>query len=126
MKTREANAAELRLIQQLNARVVSWDDPSRWGGKEPFDPWLIFDFCYGSYSKDFDDMAIEVLEDLRDGTQMTGELHHFIFKEVLCCLDLCSYGTSPRWCFPNHLSVFEERLPELIEKWKEYRELQWG
>ena len=90
------------------------------------DPWAAFPAFYGSYSSDFDDMAILVLENIRDGKwgADNGEgLAHEMFREVLCTSGLCNYGTSPRGCFPE--PEFAEVLPALIEKWRAYRDAQW-
>lgn len=90
---------------------------------EYFDPWDIFP-VYGNYSSEFDEMALEVLENLLDGNRKDETLAHEIFREILCKMDLCDYGTSPRVCFPN--TEFKELLPEFITKWKSYYELNWG
>lgn len=89
---------------------------------EEFDPWEILPF-YGNYSSAFDDMAIQVLKNLLDGGRGGEELAHEMFREVLCKKGLCDYGTSPRVCFPT--TRFKEQLPKLIEKWSEYRRLNW-
>ena len=91
---------------------------------EYFDPWDIFPLLYGSYSSSFDDMALEVLTNLVKRSFSGEELAHEMFREILCNKSLCDYGTSPRVCFPT--KDFEELLPEYIEKWKQYYELQWG
>ena len=90
-----------------------------------FDPWNLFPFLYGSYSSEFDDLAIEVLSNLRDGfpDHMRRDLAAEMFREMLCTAHLCDYGTSPRVCFPTQ--GFKTRLPALIEKWTEYRRLKW-
>lgn len=90
-----------------------------------FDPWRLFPCLYGSYSSEFDDLAIEVLTDIRDGYKpgQRADLASEMFREMLCTSDLCEYGTSPRACFPT--TAFEKRLPALIEKWTEYRRLKW-
>jgi hypothetical protein len=75
------------------------DDPYSDG--ECFDPWDLFPSVYGSYSSDFDEMAIEVLKDLRDGTHARTDLAAEMFREMLCTTGLCDYGTSP----PQLLSV---------------------
>ena len=87
-----------------------------------FDPWDIFPL-YGSYSSAFDDMAITVLENISDGNRKKETLAHEMFREMLCKKNLCDYGTSPRVCFPTE--EFQELLPELITKWKQYRKLMW-
>ena|ERR1039458_2593736 len=89
---------------------------------EYFDPWDIFPI-YGSYSSAFDDMALEVLENLLDSKFEGEELAHEMFREMLCKMSLCDYGTSPRVCFPT--SELKGLLPELIKKWKQYYKLMW-
>ena len=91
-----------------------------------FDPWRLFPSLYGSYSSEFDDLAIEVLADVCDGYRQgqRSDLASEIFREMLCTSGLCEYGTSPRACFPT--TSFKQRLPALIEKWDEYRRLKWG
>ena len=90
---------------------------------EYFDPWDIFP-VYGNYSSEFDDVALTVLHNLLDGTTERENIAHEMFREMLCKMDLCDYGTSPRVCFPN--TEFRKLLPEYINKWKEYYILQWG
>lgn len=89
-----------------------------------FAPWSMFPLIYGSYSGEFDQCAIAVLKELRDHTKVRSDLGAEMFREMLCNLDLCSYGTSPRVCFPN--SEFEALLPELIAKWEAFSAIQWG
>jgi hypothetical protein len=91
-----------------------------------FDPWRLFPALYGAYSSDFDDLAIAVLSDLRDGYRhgQRRDLAAEMFREMLCTAELCDYGTSPRACFP--VREFSERLPALIDKWTEYRKITWG
>lgn len=89
---------------------------------EYFDPWDMFPF-YGSYSSEFDDMALDVLENLLEGNRKDETLAHEMFREVLCKKNLCDYGTSPRVCFPT--TQFKKLLPELINKWKQYYNLSW-
>ena len=99
------------------------------GSIEDFDPWEIFPCVYGSYSSAFDDMALEVLDNLekaanRDYDNDVPEtLAHEMFREMLCVADLCDYGTSPRVCFATE--PFKAILPELITKWRAYYELMW-
>ena len=96
------------------------------GTDEVFDPWEAFPCLYGSYSSEFDDMAILVLENLvkcEFGARGGEGLAHEMFREMLCTADLCDYGTSPRGCFPTW--EFGEVLPALLEKWREYRRIKW-
>lgn len=90
---------------------------------EYFDPWDIFP-VYGNYSSEFDDMAIKVLENLLASKFTEETLAHEIFREMLCKMDLCDYGASPRVCFAN--AEFKELLPEYIKRWKQYYKLWWG
>lgn len=90
---------------------------------ECFDPWELFPSLYGSYSEEFDDMAIEVLSDIRDGTHGRTDLAAEMFREMLCTMGLCDYGTSPRVCFAS--GTFKDKLPRLIERWREYSEIHW-
>lgn len=92
------------------------------GGGELFDPWSMFP-VYGVYSKDFDDCAIDVLNELQTGKKIRRDLGAEMFREMLCNLSLCNYGSSPRFCFPE--PPFKELLPELIKKWSEYSRKEW-
>jgi len=47
-----------------------------------------------------------------------------MFREMLCSLDLCDYGTSPRTCFPT--TGFDALLDTLIDKWRDWSFIQWG
>lgn len=89
---------------------------------DSFDPWEPFEL-YGSYSSSFDDMAIRVLTDIHNREFNNHNLADEMFREMLCILDFCDYGTSPRTCFPT--GDFEALLPEYIEKWKAYYKAQW-
>ena len=91
---------------------------------ECFDPWSLFPCLYGSYSSEFDDMAIEVLSDVRDGTHNRRDLAAEMFREMLCTAGHCDYGTSPRVCFAAE--GFKARLPQLIERWQEYSKIRWN
>jgi hypothetical protein len=91
---------------------------------EYFDPWEPFTLLYGSYSSEFDDMAIRVLTDIQNGKFDNHSLADEMFREMLCNLDFCTYGTSPRVCFPD--GNFKELLPEYIDKWKQYYKVQWN
>ena len=88
-----------------------------------FDPWRVFGL-YGTYSSEFDDMAIDVLEELREGVKRRTDLGAEMFREMLCMADLCEYGTSPRVCFPTR--EFSAALPDLIDRWRAFYKLQWG
>ena len=90
---------------------------------ECFEPWALFPALYGSYSSDFDDLAIAVLEDIRDMTHKRDDLANEMFREILCTTGLCDYGTSPRVCFAA--TGFIPLLPTFIERWKEYAAIKW-
>lgn len=109
-------------LEALLARPSIPDDGAYSDG-ECFDPWDLFPALYGSYSKAFDDMAIEVLSDIRDGTWNRTDLASEMFREMLCTCGLCDYGSSPRVCFAA--TAFKEMLPRLIERWREYSAIQW-
>lgn len=89
---------------------------------ECFNPWDMFPCLYGSYSRAFDDMAIAVLVNIRDGKH-EDDLASEMFREMLCTLGLCEYGTSPRVCFASQR--FAPLLPRLIERWQDYRKQMW-
>jgi len=60
----------------------------------------------------------------RDGTYKREGLAQEMFRKMLCKAVLCSYGTSPRTCFPTR--EFAALFPELIERWRAYAEVAWG
>lgn len=91
---------------------------------ECFVPWDMFPCIYGLYSSAFDDLAVRVLSNIRDGMFEDDELAAEMFREILCTTGLCDYGTSPRVCFAS--SAFEPLLPRLIERWQEYAKLRWN
>lgn len=88
-----------------------------------FDPWDLFPL-YGTYSGDFDECAIDVLEELRSGKKVRRDLGAEMFRELLCHAELCDYGTSPRVCFPTQ--EFKALLPDFIEKWKAFSAAHWA
>jgi len=90
---------------------------------DEFDPWEIFPCLHGSYDSRFDECAIDVLTEVMNFDRKREDLGADMFREMLCNLNLCDYGTSPRVCFPT--TAFKEVLPELIEKWKQHAELAW-
>lgn len=108
------------------------DDRYMQGGDDTFDPWALFPYLYGSYSKAFDDMALGVLrhlqfaaEDRYDAIIWQQEtLAHEMFREMLCTADLCDYGSSPRVCFATE--AFKDILPALIAKWQDYSAMYWA
>jgi hypothetical protein len=121
---------DLNAIDELRRQLEKPLPTENWqrGTGEVFDPWAAFPCLYGSYSSDFDDMAILVLDNLlnkRWGPDHGEGLAHQMFREMLCTAGLCDYGTSPRGCFPDHSTVFPEMLPLLLEKWRSYRSIQW-
>lgn len=109
-------------VAELLKRPLPESAPDIWDSSY-FDPWDIFPL-YGSYSEDFDELAIEVLEELRDHKKERRDLAAEIFRELLCNMNLCDYGSSPRVCYAT--SDFEALLPSFIEKWRAYANLRWG
>lgn len=93
------------------------------GDEDYFDPWDVFP-VYGSYDGEFDQMAIMVLEDIQSMSHRRTDLAAYMFREMLCHIDLCDYGTSPSVCFPTQ--EFKALLPELIAKWRSYSLVNWG
>lgn len=90
---------------------------------DDFDPWDMF-HLYGSYSSEFDEVALTVLKNIAHTTYENENVAHEMFREMLCTKGLCDYGTSPRTCFPTE--QFEKMLPEYIEKWEKYSKKMWG
>ena len=93
---------------------------------ESFDPWRLFEnSLYGSYSSEFDEMAIQTLEDILNSTTIAKKygLAEEMFREILCNKGLCDYGTSPRYCWAN--GGFKKLIPEYLEKWRQYYKYQW-
>jgi hypothetical protein len=88
-----------------------------------FYPWELFP-VYGSYCSEFDACALDVLRELRDRKKRRYDLGAEMFREMLCVMHLCDYGTAPRVCFPTE--EFGALLPELIAKWESYAALSWG
>ena len=119
-EAREREAAAF--LETLLAKPPIPEDEAYSDG-ECFDPWDLFPALYGSYSKAFDDMAVEVLSDIRDGTFKRTDLASEMFRGMLCTRGLCDYGTSPRVCFAA--TTFKPKLPLLIERWREYSAIQW-
>ena len=115
----EREAAER--LEALLARPLSDDNQTIDG--DDFDPWDMFP-VYGCYSSDFDACALDVLREMQSKTKVRDDLGAEMFREMLCKVGLCSYGTSPRVCFPT--SRFEKLLPALIEKWEAYSAMMWG
>lgn len=115
-----------KTIDIITAELLKpyWVEQYERGTEDVFDPWRAFPSLYGSYSRDFDDVAIEVLENIRDSRFGEETTAHRMFREMLCTADLCDYGTSPRGCFANW--EFKAVLPALIDRWKIYRKMEWG
>lgn len=89
-----------------------------------FDPWALLPSLYGSYSSSFDECAIDVLREIDTGKKVRDDLGAEMFREMLCTAHLCSYGTSPRVCFPT--SEFKTLLPRLIARWEAHALAKWG
>lgn len=100
-----------------------------WVNPDHFDPWNLFEgMIYGSYSSEFDDMAILVIDNILNNRRDGESLAHEMFREMLCNVGLCTYGTSPRGCFPNYVDGVstEPLLKALVAKWREFREVAWS
>jgi hypothetical protein len=110
------------LVDALLAKPTIPDD-GMYSDGECFDPWDLFPCLYGSYSSAFDELAVEVLSDIRDGTHNRTDLAAEMFREMLCTTGLCDYGTSPRVCFAS--VTFKPKLPRLIERWREFFAIRW-
>lgn len=108
-------------VAELLTHPLPESSPDMWESSF-FDPWDIFPL-YGSYSEEFDKLAIQVLEELRNRKKERNDLAAEIFRELLCKMHLCDYGTSPRYCFAS--TEFGKLLPDLIEKWRAYAVLRW-
>lgn len=125
--------ASVSALEELKAQLAKpinvEGEPWLHGTDGVFDPWEIFPSLYGSYSSEFDDMAILVLDNIlnkRWGSDHGEGLAHQMFREMLCTADLCDYGTSPRGCFPNWaVDGIEGLLTTLLAKWREYRDAEW-
>lgn len=115
-------------LAELLQRPLAIDNESQ--SSDDFDPWEMFPCVYGSYSSEFDNMALRVLDNLilttqnRWDSQRPEELAHEMFREILCTTELCEYGTSPRTCFPT--AEFAKLLPRYAQRWREYYQMQWG
>lgn len=94
------------------------------GVGEFFDPWSLFPGVYGIYCEDFDQCAIEILNDLTNQRFERQDLGARMFREMLCTASLCMYGTSPRTCFPT--PDFLPLVSRFMGKWKDYAFAQWG
>ena len=114
-------------IAELDAALLKPNPASEddLGVAEYFDPWAdLFPCLYGSYAPDFDRLAICTLTDILDGEVRRQDLAAWMFREMLCTKGLCTYGTSPRVCFAE--PEFYDRLPTLIERWKQYSAVSWS
>lgn len=118
-------AAQREAVQRVRAEMAKPDTDQDFAHSDAFDPWELFPALYGAYSKSFDDCAIEVLEGLASDPKdwSRDDLGAQMFREMLCTSNLCDYGTSPRACFPTQ--EFAGVLPELIARWKAYRDRVW-
>jgi len=98
-------------------------DEHECGSLDAFDPWELFPI-FGNYDGAFDKCAIEVLKEILSIERERTDLGADMFREMLCKMHLCDYGTSPRVCFPT--AEFKALVPRLIEMWKEYSLIYWG
>jgi hypothetical protein len=103
--------------------ILPLPDPDCLGEVGRFDPWSLFPL-YGAYDSEFDECALAVLRELLAGKKARDDLAAEMFREMLCNLGLCDYGTSPRVCFPT--AALREQLPALIEKWEAFSALHWS
>lgn len=120
MKNEEQAAAQVQALLALPTIPAD----GMYSDGECFDPWDIFPAVYGSYSSEFDTLALDVLSDIHAGAHTRDDLASEIFREMLCTAELCTYGTSPRVCFPT--PAFAPLLPALIERWRQYAAVMWG
>ena len=116
------NADAVRDVAELLALPMPMDSQSL-GLEGEFFPWSLFPCLYGSYSSAFDDLAIDVLTEIRDQAFIRDDLAAEMFREMLCTRGLCDYGTSPRVCFAD--GAFRGQVAELVEKWTQYRSIAW-
>jgi len=119
--TRHEREATEKVIALLAQTLPVIEDDC--GCEGYFSPWELFGL-YGTYSGDFDVCAIEVLIELSTSEKIRHDLGAEMFREMLCVLGACSYGTSPRVCFPNQ--SFKALLPGMIAKWIAYSTVLWG
>lgn len=94
---------------------------------DDFDPWEdVVTNIFGSYAKTSDDLMIETMEAVRDGTTFELiEKKGFIIEFMLYVLagnDLTEYGSSPRGAWPDQRDLWQP----LIDKWKAYRDMAWA
>lgn len=92
-------------------------------GDDEFNPWSLFPSIYGSYSREFDVCAIEVLQELENGVFERDDLGAQMFREMLCVAGFCDYGSSPRVCYWD---IDMEMLRKLIVMWKNFSRNNWG
>lgn len=103
-------------------------DSDRAGDGQFFDPWEdVLDGIHGSYAQASDDLAIRVLEAVRDATtfeliQEVGFAAEFMLY-VMSGHGMLEYGTSPRGAWPH--PDLKESWQQLIDAWKKYREANW-
>lgn len=116
---------EIEAAEAVNALLALPMPATRYdiGLDEFFDPWRVFPLIYGSYSSDFDECAIATLKDIQAGLRVRQDLASDMIREMLCSLNLCGYGTSPRFPFPS--PEFRPLLPTLIVRWEAFSKVQW-
>ena len=101
---------EKSLEAELAKRLPEYKDD--WDGDEVFDPWALFPAIYGSYSSEFYDAAILVLDNICNQKYVSESLPHEILREMLCVSGVCTYGSSPRVCFPENA-----KFNQILRKW---------
>ena len=98
-----------------------------------WDPWDALGLPCCSYNSEIDEQAIAVLQGIADKmfntdiAEKTGmsPAHVELWQGIFCSRDWCEYGTSPRGCFPNYGSEFED-IGRIIASWKAYYQRHWN
>lgn len=95
-----------------------------------WDMWEALGVPNGGYSSAVDLDVIKVMICIRDkmyGPDIAAKLgmsnsHVELIQYMLCSVDWCEYGSSPRGCFPNGQENFER----LLKACEDYYVHQWG
>lgn len=103
-----------------------------WDG-DYWNPWEALGLGCCHYNSEIDAQAIWVLQGIADkkfNTDIAEETglspsHVELLQGIFCSRDWAEYGTSPRGCFPNYGSEFED-LGRLIASWKAYYLRHWS
>lgn len=110
---------------QLEPNEEDWDGPY-------WDPWTSLDLPCLSYNSAIDCDFLHVLCGIRDklycdaiAERASLEPKHVeLIQSIFCSARWAEYGTSPRGCFPNYGSEFED-LGRVIDLWVQYYERHW-